>query len=371
MRRLKYMGMVLDLFDSKKLTAKDLEELYLRADTNEGGGIPVVYTFKNKGDDVSGGEKYTAYPEYANTPSQFSYPAFNYGPFSSQYEQLRSAALDKVNNFSYNPEEDTSYKAYARQYTRNGEDAYRNAMARLASRTGGVASSYAVQASQGTYNNYMQELAAKVPELAELAHQKAEDEYNRYNDLYKQDYSIYSDDYNRAKAAYDDQLNIALKNWQAQESAREAAAKLNYSQKLSAYENALAASGNGTEDYSDLIKEMKDMNDAERAISYIDNVMPGLSDEEKKILWSKAGYSADDIVDDEYVRNHTGRDVNAGSGTHIPTESIYQQYQNGKITKGTYNALLEANEKAARNAEIREAYNNGKITFKEMLQLLQ
>ena len=94
-------------------------------------------------------------------------------------------------------------------------------LAQVSARTGGLASSYAESAAQQTYNNYMAQLADKVPELYQLA-------YSMYMDELGQDradlsmlqglddtaYGRWSDDRNFGYNAYRDQ--VADRQWQQQ-----------------------------------------------------------------------------------------------------------------------------------------------------------
>ena len=105
------------------------------------------------------------YPAYNWAPS-----AFQRGQYNSEYADLIKAASDRIANWNYDPKNDVSYRAYAQQYMRNGANAYEDTLARQAARTGGVASSYAAAAAQQQYNNYMADLASKVPELEQLAY---------------------------------------------------------------------------------------------------------------------------------------------------------------------------------------------------------
>jgi hypothetical protein len=57
-------------------------------------------------------------------------------------------------------------------------------LAQVAARTGGIASSYGVGASQQAFNNYIAQLASKVPELRQLAYSMYMDDLNsQRNDL--------------------------------------------------------------------------------------------------------------------------------------------------------------------------------------------
>lgn len=95
-----------------------------------------------------------------------------------------------LGSFTYNQDTDPEYQAYKNQYERSANQSMNNTLGSVASRTGGLASSYATQAAQASYNDTMQGLNDKVPELYENAYnrwlteyqlkkQEEEDAYNR------------------------------------------------------------------------------------------------------------------------------------------------------------------------------------------------
>lgn len=105
----------------------------------------------------------------------------NIGQYVSQYQQqidALSAAILGRGKFSYNKDTDPLYQQYKESYTRGGQRGMQDTLGQVAARTGGIASSYATAAAQQTYNNYMAELANKVPELQQLAYSMYMDELN-------------------------------------------------------------------------------------------------------------------------------------------------------------------------------------------------
>lgn len=105
----------------------------------------------------------------------------NIGQYVSQYQQqidALSAAILGRGKFSYNKETDPLYQQYKESYTRGGQRGMQDTLGQVAARTGGIASSYATAAAQQAYNNYMAELANKVPELQQLAYSMYMDELN-------------------------------------------------------------------------------------------------------------------------------------------------------------------------------------------------
>lgn len=161
------------------------------------------------------------------------------GGYLSKYQARIDALADAILNrdpFSYDKEKDPLYLQYKDTYTRGGQRGMQDTLAQVSARTGGLASSYAESAAQQTYNNYMAQLADKVPELYQLA-------YSMYMDDLTQDrndlsmlmglddtaYGRWSDDRNFDYNAYRDQ--VADRQWQTQfdyQKAQDALAQQNW-----------------------------------------------------------------------------------------------------------------------------------------------
>lgn len=159
--------------------------------------------------------------------------------YLSKYQARIDALADAILNrdpFSYDKEQDPLYQQYKDTYTRGGQRGMQDTLAQVSARTGGLASSYAESAAQQTYNNYMAQLADKVPELYQLA-------YSMYMDDLTQDrndlsmlmglddtaYGRWSDDRNFGYNAYRDQ--VADSQWQQQfdyQKAQDALAQQNW-----------------------------------------------------------------------------------------------------------------------------------------------
>ena len=144
--------------------------------------------------------------------------------YLSRYQARIDALADAILNrdpFYYDKEQDPLYQQYKDTYTRAGQRGMQDTLAQVSARTGGLASSYAESAAQQTYNNYMAQLADKVPELYQLA-------YSMYMDDLTQDrndlsmlmglddtaYGRWSDERNFGYNAYRDQ--VADRQWQQQ-----------------------------------------------------------------------------------------------------------------------------------------------------------
>jgi len=94
----------------------------------------------------------------------------------SEYGSKQEYLLGKVTDrqpFSFSGTDSPLYKAYAKQYKREGDLAAKDTLSKVSARTGGVPSSYAVTATAAQQNQYAGALADKIPELYEM-------EYNQY-----------------------------------------------------------------------------------------------------------------------------------------------------------------------------------------------
>lgn len=81
-------------------------------------------------------------------------------------------------SFQYDEQTDPVYQAYKKQYTRGAQRGMNDTLGAVAARTGGMASSYATQAAQQAYNEQMQSLSDKIPELYDAAYNRWLTEYN-------------------------------------------------------------------------------------------------------------------------------------------------------------------------------------------------
>ena len=127
-----------------------------------------------------------------------SVAAMQPGEYDSGFEDQLQALYDQIagrESFSYDPEEDETYRRYARLYAAQGAAAMEDTMGQAASLTGGYGSSYAQAAGQQAYDRYLGELAALVPELRQAAlaeyRQEGQALTDRYNMLNQQEKAAY------------------------------------------------------------------------------------------------------------------------------------------------------------------------------------
>ena len=129
--------------------------------------------------------------------------------YSSNYTSAIKDNLTKVignGRFSYNADSDKLFGQYKDSYEKAGRKAMEDTVGNASLLTGGYANSYAVTAGQQAYNEYMQKLSDKIPELEKRAYERYRDDedsaYRRLGtlmELENTDYSRYRDevgDYN-------------------------------------------------------------------------------------------------------------------------------------------------------------------------------
>lgn len=119
--------------------------------------------------------------EYVKSVGGGGVTSFSFGGYKNPYaEQLDTLTGKYLNRgpFTYDYTTDPLYQQYQKEYTRLGQRAMDDTIAKVSARTGGLASSYAGSAASQAYNNYMAALSNKIPELEQYAYGKYNDEGN-------------------------------------------------------------------------------------------------------------------------------------------------------------------------------------------------
>lgn len=157
------------------------------------------------------------------------------GDYSGKYTRQAEELLGQIINrkpFSYDANSDPLYQIYRDRYIMGGQRAMENAMGQAAQLTGGYGNTYAQTVGQQQYQQYMEGLNDKVPELAQQAYtryqgegdrlrqsyqllQSADDAaygrwadgYNRWSNETQQAQSAYESAYDRDYSRYNDQRN--------------------------------------------------------------------------------------------------------------------------------------------------------------------
>ena len=138
------------------------------------------------------------------TPSEAVQQA---GQARSQYDTIINGLLEKISNrepFKYDVNGDALYQQYKDRYTQGGQMAMRDTMAQAAALTGGYGNTWAQNAGQQAYQQYMTQLADKIPELEQRAYDRYADEGDRLRDQY----SLYANERNNVNDIYNTERNF-------------------------------------------------------------------------------------------------------------------------------------------------------------------
>ncbi|MBR3635911.1 MAG: hypothetical protein IKN47_06920 [Lachnospiraceae bacterium] len=123
--------------------------------------------------------------------------------FQSKYEDKLNEMYNNIMNreaFTYDFNKDAMYQMYKDMYQRQGKRAMQDTMGQLAAMNNGYGSSYSQTAGQQAYQNYLQQLNDRIPELRK----QALEEYDREGDKMLQAYNLTGDQYNREYGQYRD-----------------------------------------------------------------------------------------------------------------------------------------------------------------------
>ena len=171
--------------------------------------------------------------------------------YDSAYRQRLAALYDEIEGrpaFSYDPETDSAFAQYARLYRQKGRAAMEDTMGQAAALTGGYGSSYAENAGQQAYGQYMQELMALLPQLREQAQAAYDREgqalQTRYDLLDKQEKADY-DRWQDGMSDWEKQLSLAQEQYDSvsQQDRRLYETLLAHYRSMAQQEQKLVASG--------------------------------------------------------------------------------------------------------------------------------
>ena len=107
--------------------------------------------------------------------------------YAGTYDKQIQDIYDRIQNrepFQYHMNVDPLYQMYKDQYVAGGQRAMKDTMGQAAALTGGYGNTYAQHAGQQSYDQYMEGLAAKIPELYSMAYQRYADEGDRLMNQY-------------------------------------------------------------------------------------------------------------------------------------------------------------------------------------------
>lgn len=162
---------------------------------------PVTIEYRNQGYDPNSN------PDYVNAMSaleQVNKSAPTYNPsFDAQLEEMYNKIVNRE-DFKYDLNADALYEQYQDRFANMGQMAMQDTMGQAAALTGGYGSSYAQNAGQQAYNQYLAQLNDIVPELYAQAYGRYQDEgqalmqqYGMLGDMADREYAMYMDQYNQ------------------------------------------------------------------------------------------------------------------------------------------------------------------------------
>lgn len=166
------------------------------------------------------GGQLTARPGYVS-------PEYN-SPYIQQILGANNAIGKPAPAFSYNYQNDPTYQALLQSYTQNAQIAGQNTLARAAAATGGMPSTYAVQAATAAQNQELNQLANMIPQLQQQAYSRYADQrdynqqariaaLNNLRGLEQENYGMFRDTvgdrYNEEDRDYNREWNANLENY--------------------------------------------------------------------------------------------------------------------------------------------------------------
>lgn len=128
------------------------------------------------------------------------------GAYQSKYQGQIDRVMQNITDrkpFQYDVNGDALYQQYKDRYIQMGRQAMQDTMGQAAALTGGYGNTYAQNAGQQAYGQYMQGLTDKIPELYQLAL----DKYDRDAAAEKEKYSLYKDADSTDYSRWADQVN--------------------------------------------------------------------------------------------------------------------------------------------------------------------
>ena len=129
------------------------------------------------------------------------------GPFSSEYKNTLDnlyTQMEKRGKFTYDVNGDPLYEMYKGIYEEQGKKAMSNTMAQAAALTGGYGSSYSQTAGQQAYQNYLEQLQDRVPELRNQAYQEYQNEGNELLNRFNMANTLYGNEFQEHRADVSD-----------------------------------------------------------------------------------------------------------------------------------------------------------------------
>lgn len=247
-----------------------------------GAGIAFLPTDTGKGGASSGGS-YGANQQVTLPASIDELPTYN-----SEYMDTLNELAKQLISMNYDDwTKGSQYQALADRYGNNGRMSMQDVLGQVASRTGGLASSYATTAAQQQYNQYMAQLEEVARQMYSQDRSDLLDNANLYRNLANDEYDRYRDslaDYNAQKAAKNNSADYQF-DFTAGTGPR-----------IENSGNKVKATGSGVASFSDIQRTISGRlyaGDAEGAAQLVESVWDDLSPKQKQDI-KKMGFNVSD-----------------------------------------------------------------------------
>lgn len=247
-----------------------------------GAGIAFLPTDTGRGGASSGGT-YGSNQQVTLPASIDELPTYN-----SEYMDTLNELAKQLISMNYDDwTKGSQYQALADRYGNNGRMSMQDVLGQVASRTGGLASSYATTAAQQQYNQYMAQLEEVARQMYSQDRSDLLDNANLYRNLANDEYDRYRDslaDYNAQKAAKNNSADYQF-DFTAGTGPR-----------IENSGNKVKATGSGVASFSDIQRTISGRlyaGDAEGAAQLVESVWDDLSPKQKQDI-KKMGFNVSD-----------------------------------------------------------------------------
>lgn len=245
-----------------------------------GAGISFLPTDTGRGGASSGGS-YGSNQQVTLPASIDELPTYN-----SEYMDTLNELAKQLISMNYDDwTKGSQYQALADRYGNNGRMSMQDVLGQVASRTGGLASSYATTAAQQQYNQYMAQLEEVARQMYSQDRSDLLDNANLYRNLANDEYDRYRD----SLADYNAQTKNNSADYQFDFTA-------GTGPRIENSGNKVKATGSGVASFSDIQRTISGRlyaGDAEGAAQLVESVWDDLSPKQKQDI-KKMGFNVSD-----------------------------------------------------------------------------
>lgn len=165
------------------------------------------------------------------------YDMANNVSINPEYKKQSDKLYDRINNFTYDAEDDPNYIAFANAARRESNSAQKNTYANMTKASGGRNNSYAAAATAQVGQVYAQKINDYAKTLADEAYDKLVKKYELSNDMYKTEIDRADKEYEKYMKLGDAEVERQRNTLKDQQNTKES--ELEYKAKLDEYETRL------------------------------------------------------------------------------------------------------------------------------------